>query len=202
VSTLRGEIGEVVTTWILWRMYRIQELRQQTSDLDADTRDLGLRLLGIVIARLRDDITARLSELGEEKLHRVNFHVLALKEPRFQSVAAEFTQFVRRGGIRDRRQRDISHKELPESWNDRKYRYVYDRTITRGTALAVRIMKRIDNALLGPESIELWRVMRQRRYEPTSPPSVGYRLMPLIMLPIEARERLASRASDAETDFA
>jgi hypothetical protein len=174
-------------------MYRLQELREQTSDLAVDSQNLGLRLLGIVVTRLRDDITARLSELGERESGCVNFHFLSEKEPQYQPLAKTFTQFVRSRGIRDKRHRDISHKELPPTWSDRQYRYVYDRTLTRGVALALRTMKRIDSVFIGPESSELWRVMRERRYEPTSPPSVGYRLMPLVALSLEARERLARR---------
>lgn len=137
VSSLRGEIGEVITTWVLWRMYRRQELREQTSDLAADSQNIGLRLLGIVVTRLRDDITARLSELGERESGCVNFHFLSGKEPQYQPLAKTFTQFVKSHGIRDKRHRDISHKELPPTWKDREHRYVYDRTLTRGVALAL-----------------------------------------------------------------
>jgi hypothetical protein len=199
VGNLRGEVGEAITTWALWRIYRIQELRLQTSDIAADIANVGLRLLGVVVDRLRDDLTARLSELGEAKTGQLTFYFLAQKRPEFSALSETFTRFVVSSGIREKRHRDISHKELPPQWKDHRNRYVYDRVITRGTALALRTMKAIDRRLIGPESPYLWRIMRTRRYEPMNPPSSGYLIMPHIALPVEIRERiwLESGGSDA-----
>jgi hypothetical protein len=191
VGNLRGEVGETITTWALWRLYRIQELREQTPDIDADLNNVGLRRLGVVVDRLRNDLTARLSELGERKMGRLNFHFLGAKVPQFQPLAGVFTDFVISSGIREKRHRDISHKELPPQWKDHRHRYVYDRLLTRGTALALRTMKLIDREVIGRESPHLWRIMRTRRYEPANPPSAGYLLMPYILLPLDVRERMA-----------
>lgn len=190
VGNLRGEVGETITTWALWRIYRIQELRLQTPDVGADLANKSLRLLSVVVDRLRDDLTARLSELGEQKTGCLNFHFLADKRPEFRPEAIKFEHFVDSKGIREKRHRDISHKELPPKWEDHRHRYVYDRVLTRATALALRTMKIIDRRIIGPESPYLWRVMRSRRYEPMNPPSSGYLIMPHIALPDEVRRRL------------
>jgi len=191
VGNLRGEVGEAVTSWALWRLYRIQQRRNRPPDIQSDLENAGFQLLNVLVDRLRNDVTARLSELGEKKIGSLNFHFLGVKRPEFQIVAEDFATFVVSKGIRDKRNRDISHKELPPKWNDHRSRYVNDRLLTRGTALALRTMKYIDRKLIGPESPYLWQVMRRRRYQPTSPPSAGYLLLPFIVLPTPLRFQLA-----------
>jgi hypothetical protein len=78
-SDLRGEVGEVVTSWIMWRwtLARLHEL--QTDDFAADLRDPNHNILSLLASRLRDDLVARLAELSEKKIGRVNFHFASAK---------------------------------------------------------------------------------------------------------------------------
>lgn len=187
VGNLRGEVGEAITTWFLWRAFRAHELSMFTDDIKADMNNVALRRQGVLVGRLRDDLTARLSELGERKVGRINFHFAAVKRPEFQPLADEYTRYVTSRGLRTKRNRDISHKNLPERWEDHRHLHVGDRILTRATGLAVRVMKRIDLAMIGPYSRLLWREMRRRRYEPLLPPASGYLLMPFIRVSPEDR---------------
>jgi hypothetical protein len=51
-----------------WQSFRNQELRLQTHDVAADMQNRDLQMTSFLVAKLRDDLIARLSELSEVKI--------------------------------------------------------------------------------------------------------------------------------------
>jgi hypothetical protein len=182
VSNLRGEVGEIVTSWVLCKWLRRQEYALHTDDLQGDMSNPDLNLLGILVSRLHDDMVARLAELAEPKIGRLNFHFAAAKLNTLQNEVAAFQTFIVRQGFRDKRNQDISHKELPETWDDHKHRFIRYPTVTRAIAMALRLMKRIDRVVLGPAAAYSWRKGRAKRYDLMNPPRAAYLMMPHIRL--------------------
>ena len=99
-----------------------------------------------------------------------------------KSSAEAFARFVRQEKLRDKRNRAISHKELPETWSERRYIHIPYLVLLQAIAIAVRLMKRIDRVFLGPAAPYLWREARKRRYLPTAPGKVAYMLLPYLRL--------------------
>lgn len=190
VSNLRGEIGEIITSWILLHDLMIQDQRERTGDPERDLAAVHLIPLRILGDRLEDDIVARLSELAEKKVGRLTFHFASLKLGMLDAEAKAFAQFIDSRRFREKRNQHISHKELPERFSDHRLIHIPYFTLLRGVALALRIMKKIDRIILGPASNYLWREMRKRRYKPTGPPRVGYMLLPYLGLSAEERVRI------------
>jgi hypothetical protein len=188
VSNLRGEVGEVVTTWLLLRQLMAESSRLSSGEPARDLENRQLSFLRLLSDRLGDERVARLSELAEEKIGRLTFHFAAQKLGRFRDEVAAFGAYVVRHGLRDKRNNDVSHKVLPETWSDHRQLYIPYPVLLRATALAIRLMKRIDRQVLGPSAPYLWREARKRRYQFMSPPRVGYMLLPYLRL--SGRERI------------
>jgi hypothetical protein len=90
VSNLRGEIAEIVTTWVLMRHFMASAARLQTDDVKKDFGNPDLSFLYVLKDKLEDELVARLSELPEEKIGRLNFYFAAEKLGKFHSEAADF----------------------------------------------------------------------------------------------------------------
>ena len=182
VSNLRGEVGEIITTWTLWRSLRAQAHRLRTPDVKVDIAYRDLVVLEVLCSKLEDELVARISELAEPKIGRLTFHFAATKLQAFDADVRAFAKAIRNNGLEEKRNQDISHKVLPESWDDHKHRHIPYKTILRCLALAVRLMKQIDRYVLGPATPYLWAETRKKRYEPMAPPRVGYLLLPHMRL--------------------
>src|SRR5689334_19533308 len=113
LANLRGEVGEVITSWMLMRGVLAQARALTSGDEYADLRNQDLAVLRMVADRLEDDVVGRLSELGEYQVGRLNFHFAARKFQVLQDEAKRFTTYVSKAKMRDRRNQAISHKELP-----------------------------------------------------------------------------------------
>lgn len=200
VSNLRGEVGEVVTTWLLLRQLMAESSRLSTEDPAKNLQNRQLSFLRLLSDKLRDELVARLSELAEEKIGRLTFHFAAQKLNCFHSEAAAFGAYIVRHGLRHKRNKDISHKELPETWSDHRHLHIPYRVLVHATALAIRLMKRIDRQVLGPSAPYLWREARKRRYQFMSPPRAGYMLLPYLRL--SPRERIQVVHEEAEEGMA
>jgi hypothetical protein len=190
VTHLRGEVGEAITSWTMWRSFRPQEQRLITRDIRADLENVQLRKVSILVERLRDDLVARLFELGDDHIGRANFHFLAAKLPQFKPAAESYGKAVLDRGMHAKRNRDISHKEVPERWEDHRHRYVDDRALTYVTVRAIRLMKSIDRVVLGAAAPYLWQIARRKRYEPLFPASGHYMILPHIRLPDHIMDRV------------
>jgi hypothetical protein len=187
VSNLRGEIGEIIFSWILMRNLKIQANRLQTDDVAKDIKNEQLSILYIHVNKLSDEIIARLSELAERKIGLLTFHFAQEKIGQFQKEVSEFERFIESKGFKEKRNQMISHKQLPEQWSDYRYIHIPYASIVKGIVIALRLMKKIDRVVLGPSAPYLWREMRKRRYKAISPPRSGYMLLPYLRL--SERER-------------
>jgi hypothetical protein len=192
ISNLRGEIAEVVTTWMLMRHFTASGARLQSEDISKDLGNPDLTFIYLLKDKLEDDLVARLSELAERKIGRLNFHFAAEKLGNFRQEASEFSKFIEKNGFRKKRNHDISHKELPEKWEDhRAPLHIPYRTLVRAVSHALRLIKRIDRHVLGPSAPYLWREARKRRYKPlVSPARVAFMLVPYFHLSGEDRIRI------------
>jgi hypothetical protein len=192
LGNLRGEIAEVVTSWILMRRFMDSAARLRTGDVQKDLNNSDLNFIYLLKDKLEDDIVARLSELAEKKIGCLNFHFAAEKLGKFQKEASQFARYIDKNGFRQKRNQDISHKEIPEKWEDeRAPLHIPYRKIVRALAHTLRLIKRIDRAVLGPSALYLWREVRKRRYKPIpSSPRVQFMLVPYYRLSKEDRLRI------------
>jgi hypothetical protein len=190
LSNLRGEVGEIITTWTILRSIMSDVAKERTADLAADMNNRRLTALHLLSDKLSDEIVARLSELGENKIGRLNFHFATEKLDVLKAEAGRFSTFVQRHGLKRKRDCDISHKRAPESWHDDNYIRIPYRLIVRGVAGALRVMKMLDRAFLGPAAPYLWRKQRTKRYKPLYPPRAGYGLLPYLYLTPEERAQI------------
>lgn len=187
ISNLRGEVGEIIFTWILMRDLMAQASQLRTDDPKVDMENHILCTLNILIDKLRDEIVARLAELAEEKIGRLTFYFVQQKLNNFEAEINTFARFVKSNRFHEKRNYDISHKELPEQWTDYKFINIPYIKILKGIALTLRLMKRIDRTVLGPSSPYLWCEMRKKRYEPMSPVKTAYLLLPYLRLSDQQR---------------
>ncbi len=200
ISNLRGEIGEVVSSWVLLRFMKTEYSQHQTSDIAMDISNPILVFYGNLIDKLEDEIIARLSELAEKKVGRLTFYFVKEKIGFFDTEVADFIKFVSSNGFTRKRNYDISHKEIPEKWEGHKYIHIPYEVINKGVVLALILMKKIDLFHLGPSSPYLWKEMRKRRYKLTSPASAGYLLLPYFWPSIEDRKKILSEELTAGID--
>jgi hypothetical protein len=197
VSNLRGEVGEIIVSWILWRNHLVEANSLRTGDPVADLENRRLVLLDILADKLGDEIVARLSELSEPEIGKLTFYFANEKLSGLDDQIEDFRRFVIKNRLRRKRNTDISHKELPEKWSDHREIYISYSVIVRAIAMSLRLMKLIDAKLIGPGSKYFWREIRRRRYTPTAPPKIGYWLMSHIWLPPGDREAIVREESTA-----
>ena len=67
ISNVRGEVGEIISSWEPMRSLMAKANRLQTDDVERDMQNEDLTIINILIDKLRDEIVARLSELAEKK---------------------------------------------------------------------------------------------------------------------------------------
>ena len=202
VSNLRGEIGEIITSWTLLRMFMAEAARERSEDVAANLRNQRLISLDILLDKLTDEIVARLSELAEQKVGRLNFYFATEKIGAFKQEAIEFSKFIRRHRFKAKRDSDISHKEAPQSWDDHKYLHIPHGIVLKGVAHAMHLMKKIDRMVLGPCAPYLWRKVRERRYKPMAPPRAAYLLLPHYFLtPIEREEIIVQEIKEGRAKW-
>lgn len=190
ITNLRGEVGEVVFAWVLMRGIMGQAAGLRATGTLKDPNNPQLVVLDALVDKLGDEIVARIAELAEQKIGRLTFHFAYLKLNQLERETDELAHFVERKRFREKRNYDISHKELPEKWTNHKFIHIPYPTILRGIVTALRLMKRIDAIHLGPRASYLWREMRRRRYRMMYPAKAGYMLLPYLWLPPRDRKRI------------
>lgn len=201
VSNLRGEVGEVITTWLLMRNFMGMAAQARSEDLEKDFQSRNLQFLRLMEEKLRDELVARLAELAEAKVGQLTFYFAARKLNVLMSEADSFSEFIRKNRLKEKRNTDISHKELPEHWSDHRAEiHIQYRTLVRAVVLALRLMKRIDADVLGRSWRYLWREARKRRYDFMYPPRTGYMMLPYLNLPSAVRVRLVVEELQAGRD--
>jgi hypothetical protein len=190
VGNLRGEVGEVITSWTLLRHLKAEAAKLRSHDIAADMQNRPLTTLEVLSGKLEDEIVARLSELAQPKIGQLTFFFASIKLDAFDEDVAGFQRFVRSNGIEEKRNLDVSHKALPETFGEHRHRHIPYRTLLDGVARAVRLMKLIDQRVLGPSAPYFWHEMRRKRYQPMAPPSAGYLIMPYMRLSDAVRARI------------
>ena len=159
----------------------------RSGDLKADSENRELRFLDVLANKLNDELVGRLSELAEHKIGQLTFHFAALKLGRFSTEVAAFTAYIIKTKIRDKRNRDVSHKQAPGQTSDQPYLHIKYRVLLGAIALALRLMKQIDRHVLGPASVFLWQQGRKKRYHFLVPPKAGYMILPYVNLAPDVR---------------
>lgn len=191
ISNLRGEIGEIISSWVLYKDLMIEINRVRSGDPLRDMSNPSLNRLFILIDKLSDEIVARLSELAEEKVGKLNFYFASVKLNHLEKESKDFVKYIEKNKFKYKRNYDISHKELPEKWHNHKYLHIEPKVILKGIAKALHLMKKFDRLHLGPSSQYLWHEIRKKRYKLMSPPKVGYLLLPNMRLSNEIRINVA-----------
>lgn len=190
VANLRGEIGEVLTTWLLLRHFMAAASKLQSADPAKDLLNKDLAFLWLLKEKLENELIARLSELADKKIGRTNFYFAARKLKKFDDQAVAFSRFITANKLRQKRNQEIAHREQPEQWFEDRPIHIPYRTLVKATAMALRLMKRIDRSVLGPAAPFLWRQARKKRYELSGPPRAMYMLVPYFHLSGDERIRI------------
>jgi hypothetical protein len=169
ISNLRGEVGEIITSWVLLR-HMMASMRQLSSDdFGKDLANENLVFVSMLKTKLADEIVARLSELAEVKVGQLTFHFAATKLGKLDDEVRAFRTFITREKFQQKRNLDISHKVLPEKWAEHGPIVIPYRTLLRGVGHALRLMKKIDRIVLGPSAKYVWPEMRKNRYQLMNP---------------------------------
>jgi hypothetical protein len=200
IANLRGEVGEVISTWILLKNFMCQSSLLQTDDIQKDLENEQLLMINSLVNKLQDEIISRLSELSEKKVGRLNFFFAYQKINNLEKEVDEYSSFINKSNIKKKRNFDISHKELPERWSDHISINVPYKIVVIAIVKALRLMKEIDKHHLGPKSKYYWKEMRKRRYRVMYPAKVGYMIMPRIWLSNEERASIIIDELAAEID--
>jgi hypothetical protein len=177
ISNLRGEVGEIITSWTIMRSFMDQAAKLKTKDLQVDFKNAKLITFYSMIDKLEDEIISRLSELAEHKTGQLTFYFAYRKLKLLENEVETFTRFIKKYRFNEKRNYDISHKQLPEQWTNHKIIIIPYPTLVKGIVLALRLMKSIDNFYLGPRAKYLWCEMRKERYKMIYPAKISYMLM-------------------------
>lgn len=191
ISNLRGEIGEIVDSWILMREIFITTQKIRTGDIKKDFSSPEYLKLLRIADKLKSDIIARLSELSEKKVGQINFHFASQKINTLIKETKNYQDFIKEKKFMNLRHEYISHKKLPATWEEHRAPYrISDLTILKGIAKALILMKGFDQVYLGIRSKFLWYEMRKKRYD-FSMSGSGYTLLPYLKLPEKIRIYIA-----------
>src|SRR5438093_13045890 len=77
-------------------------------------------------AKLRDGLVMRLAELAEAKVCQPTFYFAARKLNVLMAEADTFSEFIRKNRLKEKRNKDISHKELGLTRSSRQSSYAAD----------------------------------------------------------------------------
>ncbi len=190
ISNLRGEVGEVVTSWLILQQLSASTRALSSNDFDKDLKNKDLTFVRLLKYKVADELVARLSELAEPKIGQKTFHFAAEKLGKLEAEVRAFRLFVIREKLQQKRNQDISHKELSEQWPEHGPIHIPYQTLVTAVAHALRLMKKIDRIVLGPAARFLWAEMRKRRYQILAPPCAAYMLVPVLPLSPETRQQV------------
>src|SRR5438067_5899145 len=107
LSNLAGELSEIGTCWILMRQFIVSGNRLRSDDISKDLSNPDLTFVYVLNDKLEDDLVARLSELAEAKIGRLNFYFAAEKLGKFHDDVKLFSDYIARNGFRKKRNQSI-----------------------------------------------------------------------------------------------
>ena len=82
MANLRGEVGEVITTWLLMRHFIVGARRVESEDLDETLKNKNVQFGNLLADKLGDELVGRLSELAEPKIGQLTFYFAVQKQKR------------------------------------------------------------------------------------------------------------------------
>lgn len=178
IGNLRGEVGEAITNWIIVRRLTASARRMQTDDVAEDMRNDDLALIYAIKERISNDLVLTLVELSELKIGRATFYFASEKLSALQDDVREFRRFIVVHKLKEKRNREIAHREQPEEWPQKGGLRVGYVVLTVALAKAIRLMKKIDFEVMGEDAYLRWHEMRKKRYDLTMPARAKYLLLP------------------------
>jgi hypothetical protein len=191
LGNLRGEVGEVITAWLLMRHFIAHYQRLRTGDPAKDFGNREAEFHQLMSDKLADELVGRLSELAEQAIGQLTFYFAARKMNALLDEVAAFEKYITNTKIRSKRNQDVSHKMFPGAKGAPKLLPpITYKVLLRAIAMALRLMKRFDRKMLGPAAVFLWREGRKKRYVFLTPPRAGYMLVPYLNLSHEDRIRI------------
>lgn len=152
--------------------------RLQTDDVLADMKNESLAFINAVRDRISNDLVLTLAELSKQKIGQTTFYFASEKLGVLQDEVLEFRQFIVANKLKEKRNREIAHREQPEEWPQKGDIRIAYATLTVAVAKAIRLMKKIDSEFLGKEALVQWQRMRVMRYDLAMPARAKYLLLP------------------------
>jgi hypothetical protein len=114
VSNLRGEVGEIIDSWILMREIFVTSLKIRTGDSKKDFSSPEYLKLLRIIEKFKSDIIARLSELSEKNFKQINFHFASQKLAALIKETKNYQDFIKENKFMNLRHEYISHKKITD----------------------------------------------------------------------------------------
>lgn len=177
IGNIRGEVGEAITNWILLRHLIAASKALETDDISTDMRNSDLALIYALKGRIKEDLILTLAGLAERKLDRATFYFVTQKIDALHSDEEQFRKYIELNKLKQKRDREIAHREQPLDWPKRGDIRISYSTLTIALAKAIRLMKKIDSNVIGDTAIEQWHKMRSKRYDLTIPARAKYLLL-------------------------
>lgn len=177
IGNLRGEVGEAITNWILLRHLMAASKNLATDDIGADIRSSDLAFINALKDRIGEDLILTLAGLAECKIARATFHFAAKKLDTLHSEEEAYRKFIELKKLKQKRDREIAHREQPEDWPEQGDIRISYSVLTVSLAKAIRLMKKIDAHVMGKPAYTQWHRMRKKRYDLTMPARAKYLLL-------------------------
>lgn len=181
INLLRGEVGEVIQSWIVFKIYSTKAAELRSANLHEDMENLPLTLVNLVRSKFRDDMILRLAELSSRRYDTLNFHFAADKFKIQQNEVKEFREYLKVYHIEFRRNNNIAHKHISPTWDEIDPRpHIPYPVLTKAIGWAISIMKKFDEKYFGQDYVLLWREERKTRYELEVSANAKYIILPQI----------------------
>lgn len=177
ICNLRGEIGEIIWTWTIFREFKILAAELETDDINKDLENRFLQNIYRINEKLSNEIIACLSELAKKKVGRLNFHFASLKVNSLHDEVEIFRKYIEKNNFTKKRNYDISHKELPETWTERQNIVILYKEIVKGVAMALVLIKKFDSHVYDNVAKKMWLKERSIRYDMPLSPKASYMLL-------------------------
>ena len=150
ISNLRGEVGEVITSWVLLRHMMARERELTSDDIAKDLANENLAFVSILRERSWPMKSWRGCQSWRSQDRPADIYFAATKLGKLDAEVRGFKTFITREKFQQKRNLDISHKELPEKWARHGPVVIPYRTLRRGVGHALHLMKRLTASCWDP----------------------------------------------------
>lgn len=178
ISSLRGEIGDIIETWTLYRDLEITCKFLKSGDLTTDSKNQELIKTQVLKKKLKDYIISALSELAEKKYGQITFAFACDKLNSYKKECNDYQQFINEYNFKSHRNQFVSHKSLPDTFENfvGEYRIIFNNF--KSHCQSYYTNKKIDSDFIGSGYNLLWHATRQHRYDYTISGKVKHILLP------------------------